>query len=227
MPESNLAYLGAQIKQEARALGFDQCAICHTDLQVGEHRLQQWLANKYDADMRYMRKHGYKRSRPQLLLPGTLRIISLRMNYLPQSLTQSIANLQQPQQAYISRYALGRDYHKLMRQRLKKLVSVIRGQVEDSQARIFVDSAPVLEKDIAVKAGLGWLGKHDTIIHRQQGSWFFLAEIYTNLPLPADSPDTQQNHCGRCEKCMRACPTGAIVAPYQVDARRHCRGISP
>jgi len=180
--------------------------------------LQNWLAQNRHGDMQYMAAHGLKRSRPALLNPGTVSIISARMDYLPENPTHSKALLESPTQAFVSRYALGRDYHKLMRNRLQKLADKITETIGPFGYRAFVDSAPVLEKAIAEKAGLGWIGKHSNVINRKAGSWFFLGEIYTDLPLPADS--SASNHCGQCQACLTICPTQAIVAPYQVDARR-------
>jgi epoxyqueuosine reductase len=169
--------------------------------------------------MDYMQKHGSKRSRPAELVQGTLRVISVRMDYFPPDSIAIQAVLDSPQTGFISRYALGRDYHKVMRKRLQQLVDRIRTQVGDFGYRVFVDSAPVLEKPLAEKAGLGWIGKHTNLINQQAGSWFFLGEIYTNLPLPADTP-MSESHCGTCRACIDACPTDAIVGPYQLDARR-------
>jgi epoxyqueuosine reductase len=168
-----------------------------------------------------MQRHGLKRSRPELLHPGTLRIISVRMDYLPEPAAAMNQVLADPASAYISRYALGRDYHKLMRNRLQKLADKIQAEIGSElpgSMRAFVDSAPVLEKALAEKAGLGWIGKHSNVINRKAGSWFFLGELFTNLPLPIDNPATA--HCGECRACLDICPTQAIVAPYQVDARR-------
>ena len=167
--------------------------------------------------MAYMARNHDKRCQPGKLVPGTLRIISVRMNYLP-PFTETVTLLKQPQQAYISRYALGRDYHKVIRKRLAKLAQKISEQVGDFGYRAFVDSAPVLEKALGEKAGLGWIGKHSLLLDRHVGSWFFLGELYTDLPLPTDTATT--SHCGSCQACLDICPTQAIVAPYQVDARR-------
>lgn len=210
--------LAAHIKQWGLELGFQQIGIADTDLAAAEQHLHAWLQHEYQGEMDYMHKHGLKRSRPALLIPNTRSIISVRMNYLPEAHTQMHASLNDPLQAYVSRYALGRDYHKVLRQRLQQLAERIRAEVTELGYRVFVDSAPVLEKAIAEKAGLGWIGKHSNLINRQAGSWFFLGEIYTDLPLPADTPST--NHCGQCSACLQICPTQAIVAPYQVDARR-------
>ncbi|MDQ7089423.1 MAG: tRNA epoxyqueuosine(34) reductase QueG [Methylococcales bacterium] len=206
------------IKQWGHALGFQQIGISDIDLSTAEKHLQQWLANEFQGEMGYMSKHGLKRSRPALLESGTQRIISVRMDYLPENPKMIQHHLNQPLTAFISRYALGRDYHKLLRQRLQKLATQIEAKIGPFGYRAFVDSAPVLEKAIAEKAGLGWIGKHSNLINRQAGSWFFLGEIYTDLPLPVDSKVS--SHCGHCVACLDICPTQAIIAPYQVDARR-------
>jgi len=210
--------LSQKIKQWGLDLGFQQVGISDTNLQQAEQRLQHWIAQGYHADMDYMHKHGLKRSRPALLQPETVSIISVRMDYLPEA-QESIENtLNNPISGFISRYALGRDYHKVLRKRLQKLAQHIEQEVGTFGYRAFVDSAPVLEKAIAEKAGLGWIGKHSNIINKKAGSWFFLGEIYTSIPLPVDAPSS--NHCGQCTACIDICPTQAIVAPYQVDARK-------
>ncbi len=214
----DLAILAVNIKHWAASFGFQGCGICDTNLFEAEQRLFDWLDNNYHGEMHYMAKHGTLRSRPAQLLEGTRRIISVRMNYWPEDDLECKQLLQQPEQAYISRYALGRDYHKLMRQRLQKLANKIEESVGPFGYRVFVDSAPVLEKAIAEKAGLGWIGKHSNLISTKAGSLFFLGEIYTNLPLPIDPPAT--DHCGDCTACIDACPSNAIVAPYIVDARK-------
>ena len=168
--------------------------------------------------MDYMANHGTKRSRPAELIPGTLRVVSLRMNYAPPHARDSWEVLGDDNQAFISRYALGRDYHKLLRSRLAKLADKIRDEVSDYNGRVFTDSAPVMEVELASKAGLGWRGKHTLLLSREHGSWFFLGEIYLNLPLPIDTP--RDEHCGSCTKCIEVCPTQAIIAPYQLDARK-------
>ena len=208
--------LATQIRLWGRELGFQQVGIADIDLTLAEQRLDDWLANGYQAGMDWMAAHGRKRSRPADLEPATLRVISLRMDYLPAD-SAAMEVLGNPEKAYISRYALGRDYHKLIRKRLGKLAEQIRHAVKDSElARAFVDSAPVMEKPLAEKAGLGWQGKHTLIINRKAGSWFFLGEIYTDLPLPVDQPAS--NHCGSCSACIDICPTAAIIGPYQLDA---------
>jgi len=213
-----LTSLAAQIKVWGQELGFQQVGITDTDLSKAETHLDNWLAKSFHGTMDYMQRHGHKRSRPALLHPGTSRVISVRMDYLPESGDRMWSALENPLSAYISRYALGRDYHKLMRTRLQKLADRIHAEIGDFSYRAFVDSAPVLEKALAEKAGLGWIGKHSNLINRKAGSWFFLGELYTDLPLPVDKPATE--HCGDCHACLDICPTQAIVAPYQVDARR-------
>ena len=211
--------LARHIKERARALGFQQTGIAHTDLSEDETHLLNWLGQGRHGEMAYMQRHGTRRSRPADLLPGTVCIISLRMDYLPPDAAHPGKVLRDPALAYISRYALGRDYHKLMRARLRRLADDIEDSAGPFGYRVFVDSAPVLEKAIARNAGLGWIGKHSNLINPKAGSWFFLGEIYTDLPLPVDDAFAG-DHCGTCRACMDICPTGAIVGPYQVDARK-------
>src|SRR5512139_810560 len=206
-----------QLRHWARELGFQQLGISDIDLSSAEASLQQWLARGYHGEMEYMHQHGTKRSRPAELVEGTVSIISVRMDYLPEAMDGSWQVLRSPSLGYISRYALGRDYHKMLRKRLQQLADRITASIGPFGYRVFVDSAPVLEKAIAEKAGLGWRGKHSNILTRN-GSWFFLGEIYTDLPLVADK--TVAPHCGSCSACIDICPTAAIVAPYEVDARR-------
>lgn len=213
----DMTELTAQIKQWALDLGFSQVGIADTDLQLEEQRLQQWLDQGMHGEMQYMAQHGMMRARPTELLPGTLRVISVRLDYLPKA-AGFATNLADPTQAYISRYALGRDYHKIIRQKLKQLADKISAVQGEFGFRPFVDSAPVLERPLAAKAGLGWIGKHSLLLNPQAGSWFFLGELLVDLPLPVDQPLTQD--CGNCVACITMCPTGAIVAPYVVDARR-------
>jgi epoxyqueuosine reductase len=218
-----LATLALKIKHWGQQLGFAQVGISNTDLTEAENHLHHWLARDFHGEMDYMQRHGTKRSRPALLQEGTVRVISVRMDYLPEPRQTMNESLDDPTAAYISRYALGRDYHKMMRNRLQKLIDNIQAEIAllpntNAPMRAFVDSAPVLEKALAEKAGLGWIGKHSNLINRHAGSWFFLGEIYTNLPLPIDNKATA--HCGECRACLDICPTQAIVAPYQVDARR-------
>lgn len=215
---TDTAALKAEIVAWSRELGFAQCGISDIDLDVAEKRLADWLAKKFHGSMHYMERHGTKRSRPAELVPGTIRIISVRMDYLPESQDEAIALLDHESRAYVSRYALGRDYHKVLRGRLRALARRIEKRIGAFGYRVFVDSAPVLEKAIAEKAGLGWIGKHTNLINRNEGSWFFLGELYTDLPLPVDPPATQ--HCGSCRACIDVCPTQAIVAPFELDARR-------
>lgn len=225
MTTSDFETLAHNIKLWAAELGFSQVGITDTDLTEHEPKLAEWLAKGYHGDMEYMARHGMMRARPHELLPGTLRVISVRMNYLPEQ--AAIAHvLSNPNLGYISRYALGRDYHKLMRQRLKKLADRIEEAAAELVARPFVDSAPVLERPLAAKAGLGWVGKHSLLINRQQGSFFFIGELLVNLPLPLDKPLDESadnpvaDGCGKCVACITTCPTGAIIEPYVVDARR-------
>ena len=213
-----MAALKAQIATWCRELGFQQCGISDIDLELAEKRLGEWLRQRFHGSMQYMERHGTRRSRPDELLPGTVRIISVRMDYLPEPQEAAAQLLDHESRAYVSRYALGRDYHKVLRGRLRALARRIEEQVGIFGYRVFVDSAPVLEKAIAEKAGLGWIGKHTNLIDRNSGSWFFLGELYTDLPLPAD--EAEVSHCGTCKACIDVCPTQAIVAPYQLDARR-------
>ncbi|EMH5181071.1 tRNA epoxyqueuosine(34) reductase QueG [Serratia marcescens] len=213
----DLHQLAQHIKQWGQSLGFQQVGICDTDLSLEEPKLQAWLDKQYHGEMEWMARHGMLRARPHELLPGTLRVISVRMNYLPAKAAFA-STLQNPQLGYVSRYALGRDYHKLLRQRLKKLGDQIQAYCGELNFRPFVDSAPVMERALAAKAGIGWVGKHSLILNREAGSWFFLGELLIDLPLPVDKP--QEEQCGRCVACITTCPTGAIVAPYTVDARR-------
>jgi len=210
--------LADDIRQWGRELGFQRVGFADTDLAEHERRLQEWLDAGHHGEMRYMQKHGTRRSRPGELVPGTIRVISARMDYLPGQGEPIEAVLEDRAAAFVSRYALGRDYHKLMRQRLQRLAARIGEAAGAFGYRVFVDSAPVLEKALAEKAGLGWIGKHSNLLSREAGSWFFLGEIFTDLPLPADRPS--RNHCGDCTRCLDICPTQAIVAPYTVDARR-------
>ena len=210
--------LKSDIRDWALELGFQQIGVSNIDLAQAEARLQEWLSANFHGHMDYMSRHGTRRSRPDELVPGTLRILSARMDYLPQSQDAAIALLDHERDAYVSRYALGRDYHKVLRGRLRALARRIEERVGQFGYRVFVDSAPVLEKAIAEKAGLGWIGKHTNLINRDAGSWFFLGELYTDLPLPADT--AEHSHCGTCRACIDVCPTGAIVAPYKLDARR-------
>lgn len=211
--------LAQQIKKWGQALGFQQVTITDTELSETGERLNQWLQKDYQGDMQWMSEHGEKRYHPEQLLPGTQRVISVRMDYLPDD-SNMIAVLKDEDKAYISRYALGRDYHKLIRKRLTTLAKEIEHAVPDSVIqRPFVDSAPVMEKPLAEKAGLGWMGKHTLVINSEAGSWFFLGEIYTSLPLPVDQ-STEIDQCGDCKACLKVCPTDAFPEPYVLDARR-------
>src|SRR5208282_1688297 len=214
----DLAHLARQIAQWGRALGFAEIGLTDTGLAAEEARLSAWLAAGRHGEMHYMARHGARRARPAELVPGTIRVISARLDYLPPRARDAGAVLAAPQRAYIARYALGRDYHRVLRQKLKRLAQQIQAAAGGFHYRVFTDSAPVLEVALAAKAGLGWRGKHTLLLTRDAGSYFFLGEIYTDLPLPVDS--AKGAHCGSCRACLDACPTGAIVAPYQLDARR-------
>lgn len=219
----NFAQITADIKHWGLTLGFDHIGITDTNLQQEEIAHQAWVAKGFHGEMDYMAKHGVKRTQPAELVPNTIRIITARLDYLPPNAADSHAILQDNSKAFISRYALGRDYHKVMRKKLQKLCDKIKQTLAlesypDFEYRVFTDSAPVLEVALAEKSGSGWRGKHTLLINKDRGSWFFLGEIYTNLPLIIDSPTT--NHCGTCTSCIEVCPTKAIVAPYEVDARR-------
>jgi epoxyqueuosine reductase len=202
----------------ARARGFDALGVSDLDLERDAAYLDGWLKHGKHGEMEYMARHGTRRTRPEELVPGTLRVLSARMNYWPADARDAAQALGDESGGYVSRYALGRDYHKLMRKGLQTLVDDIVERVGPMGYRVFVDSGPVLEKALAQKAGLGWIGKHTNLIARDAGSFFFIGEILTDLPLPVD--ETASAHCGTCSACMPACPTGAITAPYQLDARR-------
>ena len=216
-PAADYRLLAQSIKRWGVELGFQQLGIADTDLAADEAHLLQWLNAGRHGDMHYMQRHGTRRSRPGDLLPGTIRVITARMNYWPGDAQETGSVLDDPALAYLSRYALGRDYHKVLRKRLQKLADRIEAQTGPFAYRVFSDSAPVLEKALAQNAGLGWIGKHTNLINEDAGSWFFLGELYTSLPLPTDTKAV--NHCGSCRACIDACPTGAIVAPYELDAR--------
>jgi len=211
--------LASHIKDWAAELGFHQTGISGIELGPDEARLKHWLAQHYHGEMEYLAAHGTRRSRPAELVPLTLSVICVRIDYLPEPMAAADAQLADPARAYVSRYALGRDYHKLVRGRLQRLADRIAAEIGPFGYRVFSDSAPVLEKPLARNAGLGWIGKHTNLINRHDGSWFFLGEIYTDLALPADAAFTG-DHCGSCARCIEVCPTGAIVAPYTLDARR-------
>ncbi|MGF1529540.1 MAG: tRNA epoxyqueuosine(34) reductase QueG [Candidatus Competibacterales bacterium] len=214
----DLATLAWTIKTWGLELGFQQVGIAPVDLPEHEDHLARWLARGFHGEMDYMARHGTKRSRPGELVPGTVRVISARMDYWPPGGAKPWRVLNNPRLGYVSRYALGRDYHKVMRQRLQALASRIEAAIGPFGYRAFSDSAPVLEKALAERAGLGWIGKHSNLLHRRAGSWFFLGELFVDVPLPVDAATTP--HCGSCRACLDVCPTGAIVAPFQVDARR-------
>ncbi len=217
--ETDYAQLSIDIQTWALELGFSDCAITDTHLDTHETHLMNWLKNGFQGEMHYMEQHGTKRSRPAKLEPGTQSVISVRLDYRSETIASSLNVLNSADIGYISRYALGRDYHKLIRKRLQKLSNRIYQQIGDFDFRAFTDSAPVLEKALAEKSGLGWIGKHSNLLTQQSSSWFFLGELYTNLPLrPVRA--SSEGHCGSCTKCLEACPTDAIVAPYKVDARR-------
>ena len=212
------AALAELIRTWGRELGFQQMGIAGIELGQDEAHLRDWLAKGLHGRMDYMARHSDKRSRPDELVPGTLRVLSARMDYGTGDDAEAWATLGQGERAYVARYALGRDYHKVMRQRLQKLADRIAAHIGPFGYRAFVDSAPVLERALARDAGLGWIGKHSCLINRGAGSWFFLGEIFTDLPLPVDTPASA--HCGTCTRCIEVCPTGAIIEPYRVDARR-------
>jgi epoxyqueuosine reductase len=212
------AALLASLRQWGKELGFARLGVANIDLAGDEEHFLDWLRAGFNGEMRYMARHGVKRSRPAELLPGTVSCISVRMDYWPQDAADAAAVLADGNAAYISRYALGRDYHKLMRARLQRLCDRLADTVGPFGYRVFTDSAPVLEKALARNAGLGWIGKHTNLIDRAAGSYFFLGEIYLDVGLAADEPASA--HCGTCHACLPACPTGAIVAPYRLDARR-------
>ena len=207
-----------RMQRWARSLGFQALGVSDINLHDAEEKLQRWLAKGFHGEMAFMHKHGAKRTRPDLLVEGTVRVISVRMDYWPGEAAEPWQVINDGNKAFISRYALGRDYHKLMRKRLARLAAKMEKEIGPMGYRVFTDSAPVMEKAIAEKAGLGWIGKHTNVLSRDAGSYFFLGEIYTDLPLPLTEATTA--HCGSCSACIDICPTQAIVAPYQLDARR-------
>jgi len=226
LSENALKTLAEQIKSWGKEMGFQAIGITDVELSTHEGRLQHWLEQGLHGELDYMALHGKKRSRPDELIPGTLRVISARMDYLSVEARESETTTD-AQHARVSRYAMGRDYHKLIRKRLSRLAEKIEQatqllcteQSSPNQYRAFVDSAPVLERALAEKAGLGWIGKNTMLLSREAGSYFFIGEIYTNLPLPIDSPD-DKNHCGKCTACLDACPTQAFISPYVLDAKK-------
>jgi len=215
--QAALEALAQRLKALAREAGFQRAGISDVVLGEDEAHLRDWLAQGLHGSMHWMAQHGDKRSRPAELLPGTVRVLSVGMDYGREP-EEAWENLRAQERAYVARYALGRDYHKLMRQRLQRLADRVANEIGPFGFRVFVDSAPVLERALARNAGLGWIGKHTCLIDRDGGSWFFLGEIYLDLPLPVDVPAS--NHCGTCSRCIEVCPTRAITAPYRLDARR-------
>ncbi len=215
---ADMAQLSLRIRQLAREAGFQRCGISDIELREDEAHLADWLGKGLYGTMEWMARHGAMRARPHELLPGTVRVISVGLDYGPKEDAEAWATLNDAERAYVARYALGRDYHKLMRNRLQKLAERVAAEVGPFGHRVFVDSAPVLERALARNAGLGWIGKHTCLIDKDGGSWFFLGEIYVDLPLPVDAPATA--HCGTCTRCIEVCPTAAIIAPYRLDARR-------
>jgi len=222
MSEINTALLMKNLHDKVQSwgqsLGFQQLGVSDIDLSESETRFVSWLEAGFHGEMDYMSRHGTKRSRPDELELGTVRVITVRMDYLPENAADAWSVIEDDQLGFISRYALGRDYHKLMRKRLATLANKIKDDVGEMGFRVFCDSAPVMEKALAAKSGLGWVGKHSNILNREHGSYFFLGEIYTDLPLPVTEPIS--DHCGSCTACIDVCPTQAIVEPYKVDARR-------
>ncbi|MDI9240352.1 tRNA epoxyqueuosine(34) reductase QueG [Lysobacter sp. LF1] len=209
--------LAHRVRELAREFGFQRCGIAGIELGQDEAHLRDWLAQGLYGSMDWMARHGELRARPQELHPGTIRVISVGLDYGRDG-DEAWATLDDAERAYVARYALGRDYHKLMRQRLQRLADRIAEDFGAFGHRVFVDSAPVLERALARNAGLGWIGKHTCLIDKDGGSFFFLGEIYVDLPLPVDPPASA--HCGTCRRCIDICPTQAIVAPYRLDARR-------
>lgn len=223
LSDDNLAVLALAIKAWGHELGFAEVGIADVDLGDAEAGLQAWLAGGHHGEMDYMATHGMKRARPAELVPGTLRVVTARMNYLPQEAPPDWREHEErraadPESAMVSMYARGRDYHKVLRARLQQLAERIAREIGEFGYRVFTDSAPVMEVALAQKTGVGWRGKHTLLLHREAGSMFFLGELYTDLPLPVDPPTTA--HCGQCSACIDVCPTKAILAPYKMDARR-------
>ena len=214
----DLSAAKSELATQAHALGFTKLGVTGVEIPVDEQHLLRWLEAGFHGEMDYMQRHGTRRSRPAELVPGTVRVISVRMDYWPGEARPADEVLDQPTLGYVSRYALGRDYHKIMRRALARLAEGLAARIGPFGYRVCVDSAPVLEKALAREAGLGWIGKHTNLLARDAGSWFFLGEILTDLPLPLDAAATA--HCGTCQACIPACPTAAIIAPYRLDARR-------
>lgn len=215
--DTDFTQLTRNIKQWGKELGFQEVRISDCDLTEDVKHLERWIERGFHGSMSYMANNIDKRAKPENLHPGTIRIISVRLDYIPQG-DRSKSLITKPKKAFVARYALGRDYHKVIKAKLKKLAEKINLQVDQHQYRAFVDSAPIMERAIAAKAGLGWIGKNTMLINRQAGSYFFLGELFTNIPLPVDNKTT--SHCGSCSACISICPTKAIVAPYQLDARK-------
>ena len=218
LSDKALAQLSQDIRQWGLDLGFDAVGISRGELSDAAVELQNWLQKGWHGEMDFMSAHVSERARPNLLVPNTQRIISVRLGYWHDSNGCTHETLRNPEKAYIARYALGRDYHRPMRRRLQKLADRITESIGPFSYRAFADSAPVMEKPLGQAAGLGWIGKHTNLIDPQTGSWFFLGELYTDLPLPVDPPHT--DHCGTCSRCSAACPTGALDIPYKLNARR-------
>ena len=209
--------LAERIRALAHAAGFQRVGITGVELKQDEAHLLDWLGQQLHGSMEWMARHGALRARPSELLPGTIRVISVGLDY-GKDPDAAWANLREHERAYVARYALGRDYHKLMRNRLARLAETVQAEIGPFGHRAFTDSAPVLERALARNAGLGWIGKHTCLIDKDGGSWFFLGELFVDIPLPIDPPATA--HCGSCTRCIDICPTGAITAPYRLDARR-------
>ena len=217
MTQIDFTQFAADIKVWGNELGFQEVSITDVDLSEHEPHLKAWIAKNYHGAMSYMAENHDKRCHPEQLVPGTIRVICARMDYAKDS-QDSLASMENTGKAYVSRYARGRDYHKLIRKRLQKLATRIKEEAGPFGYRAFVDSAPVLERALAEKSGMGWIGKNTMLINKKAGSWFFLGELFTDLPLPVDAPDT--DHCGTCSACLDVCPTKAFVAPNQLDATR-------
>lgn len=217
MTQIDFTQFAADIKVWGNELGFQEVSITDVDLSEHEPHLKAWIAKNYHGAMSYMAENHDKRCHPEQLVPGTIRVICARMDYAKDS-QDSLASMENTGKAYVSRYARGRDYHKLIRKRLQKLATRIKEEAGPFGYRAFVDSAPVLERALAEKSGMGWIGKNTMLINKKAGSWFFLGELFTDLPLPVDAPDI--DHCGTCSACLDVCPTKAFVAPNQLDATR-------
>ncbi len=215
---TNRQELARDIRRWGADLGFQQIGFSDIDLSDAQQKLADWIGRDFHGEMHYMHRHGAKRSHPDMLVPGTISVISARMDYMMENQAHSKDLLDHPEKAFVSRYAVGRDYHKVLRSRLRKLAQKIEERIGPHGHRVFVESAPVLEKPLAEKAGLGWIGKHTNLINKDAGSWFFLGELFTDIRLPPDEPEI--SHCGTCRTCIDVCPTKAIVEPYLLDARR-------